>query len=143
MIEIKKWRDLRNEISPLTEEEQISKIVNYWSKEPIVNFVLNYNEYKKWPTSWELISDGYFDSVAIAYLMMETFILIGWDRNRFKLEYIKPDDHSDYIMILKIDNKNILNYSYNEVYNIENYTYDKRLICLQYNKDNKLEEINE
>lgn len=125
---IGEWRDFRKNIKNLSEEEQINQVVNYWSKMPIVNFVLNYNEYEKWPTAWELITDGYFDTVSIAYLMMETLIICGWDKNRFRLEYIKPDENSEYLMVLIIDDKFILNYSYNEVYNIENYHY---LRCIE------------
>ena len=120
---IKEWRDFRKDIKNLSSDEQILGVVNYWSKMPVVNFVLNYNEYDKWPTAWELITEGYFDSISIAYLMMETLVICGWNKDRFKLEYIKPDDSSEYIMVLIIDNRLVLNYSYNEVYNIDEYEY--------------------
>lgn len=137
---IKDWRDFRKDIKSLSEHDQIENIVKYWAKVPTVNFVLNYNEYDKWPTPWELLTDGYFDSVTIAYMMLQTFLTIGWSEDRFRLEYIKPDEASDFIMVLIIDEKYILNYSYNEVYNITNYKYDRRLINLIFD-GNKLKEF--
>lgn len=138
---IKDWRNFRKSIENSSENKQIKENVLYWSKMPTVNFVLNYNEFNKWPTPWDIVSEGYYDSIAIAYLMMETLILLGWDKKRFSLNYIKPDESSDFIMVLIIDDKNVLNYSYNEVYNIKNYTYDRCIEKLQYNDDGSLEKI--
>lgn len=130
------WRDFRKSLQGKDETYIIENILDYWSKKPIVNFVLNYNDYKNWPTPWELISEDYFDSICIAYLMMETFISLGFNKERFELRYIKPDINSECIMILILDNCKVFNYSYNEIYNIEDISYINCLVKIKYINDN-------
>lgn len=135
LLKIKEWRDFRISINDKNEVDQLTDVVEYWSKAPLVNYVLDYNTFKEWPTPWELISEDYFDSITIAYLMMETLITLKWNKDRFVLSYIKPDDNSDYIMVLIVDNKYVLNYSYNEIYDINDLKYDKCLINIKYEND--------
>ncbi|AXH72781.1 MAG: putative periplasmic protein [Caudoviricetes sp.] len=134
------WKDFRKSLNGKNENEIIHSTINYWSKKPIVNFVLNYNTYETWPTPWEIISEDYFDSICIAYLMMETLISLGFEKDRFELRYIKPDADSDYIMILILDNKHVFNYSYNELYDISNVSYINCMIKLRY-IENRIEKV--
>lgn len=112
---IKKWREFRTLLGTLTAEQQINSVVEYWSKMPLTNFVMDWDDAQSWPTPWEIISEDYYDSVAIAYMMLETLKAVGWDESQFELRYIQDKVDNSRMMILILDNETVLNYSYNEI----------------------------
>lgn len=138
---LKQWKKLREDLKTLNTNDKISKTVDFWSKAPTVNFVLNYNEYKKWPTPWDLIYDNFYDSIVIAYLMSQTLIFSGIPETDHEFRYIKIGDEIDYCMILIIDKKYVLNYSYGTVIDIKDLKYKNCLLKLEYDNKKKLKEF--
>lgn len=133
------WKNFRKDLNELNTYDKIVQTINFWGKAPLVNFVLNYYEYRSWPTPWELIYENFYDSVVLSYVMSQTLLLS--DPNQIhEFRYIKPNEESDYTMILIVDNQYVLNYSYRSVIDISDITYTKCLIRLKYN-NKKLEEI--
>lgn len=115
MSNIQRWRDFRETIKSLPEEMKIKEALRYWEKSALVNFVLDYEDPEQWPTPWELISDDYYDSIVISIMIVETLILSGFHHERFELRYIHNDYDSSRFMIVIIDGKLVLNYSYGEI----------------------------
>lgn len=117
---LKDWRALREHLATLDENDQIEALRTYWEKMPMSLHVLDYDNAKEWPTPWELISENYYDTNVIAYLMMETLKNIGWSEDRFELAYIQDKNDNSRLMVLILDNKNVLNYSYGEIVSLDN-----------------------
>ena len=118
--QILKWREFRLEISKMNEIDQINLVVNYWSKAPTITFAIDWFE-RQFPTPWEIINEGYYDLNYIAFLMKETLTNSGWEESRIKMCYIKTKENDYEGMVLIIDNKYLLNYSYMEVLNYDDY----------------------
>lgn len=110
------WRDFRSTLYDLDELDKLNAVAEFWSKLPLVTYVIDWHQPQTWPTCWQLLHDGYFDTCAVAYLMEQTLILIGWDPSRLKLLYIKNTKIEEQMMTLLIDDKWALNYSYGEVF---------------------------
>lgn len=136
---LKEWKNFRSDIATLNTFEKILKTIDFWKDAPLVNFVLNYNEYKDWPSPWELIYENFYDSIVLSYVMSQTLLLIDEDQSH-ELWYIKPDIEHDYCMILIVDDMYVLNYSYGSVILKDNLKYDNCLIRLKY-ENKKLKEL--
>lgn len=113
------WRDFRASIQNLPEVEQLEKTAIFWAKAPLITYSIDWDKASDWPTPWELIHEGNFDNTSIAYLMEQTLIALGWDSSRLELSYIRLKDNSDQMMILLVDDKYVLNYSWGEVFDID------------------------
>ena len=137
---VSQWKSLRKEITGINKNERISKTISFWKYAPLVNFVLNYNEYMRWPTPWDIIHDNFYDSISIAYLMSQTLLMSGDDESEHEFRYVKINDETDYLMILVINQKYVLNYSYDSVIDISDINYRNCLIKLKY-ENKKLKEI--
>lgn len=120
------WREFRTSIKDCSELDQLNKVVQFWSKAPIITYSIDWDKANSWPSVWELIHEGNFDTNAIAFLMEQTLIALGWDPERLLLSYIRLKDNSDQMMILCVDNKYVLNYSWGELYDIDKL----RSICI-------------
>lgn len=108
---LKEWRDLRETIKNKTKMDKLKDVVIFWSKQGIVNYVLDYDNPETWPTVWELISEGFYDQTALSYLMAETLFLV--DENP-RLVLIKIVKTNEILLVVSIDDY-ILNYSYNDI----------------------------
>lgn len=136
---LKDWKKIRKSISTLDNESKIQEVVDFWKTAPLVNFVLNYNEYAKWPSAWEIIDDNIYDSISIAYVMAMTLVFSGYPEKDIIMKYVKPNDETDYIMVIILDNSTVLNYSYGEIVDIKDASWTKTLITLHF-IDKKIKE---
>lgn len=127
---ILKWRELRASLTNKDEFNQLLATAEFWADAPLQTFVLDWDQIEKWPTAWELLYEGNFDTNVVAILMEQTLVLSGWDNARFKLMYIKDTKIEAQMMTLLVDDKWILNYSLREVFD---YTRIKHH-CLTYIK---------
>ena len=110
------WRSFRNSLSDYDESTQLQRICEFWAQVPLQTFVLDWDQEPSWPSAWQLIHEGNFDSIAVSILMEQTLILSGWNPERLKLMYVKDIKREDQMMILLIDDRLALNYSYKEVF---------------------------
>jgi hypothetical protein len=113
---ILEWRKFRQTLGDLSESEQLTEICKFWANAPLTTYALDWDAPESWPTAWQLISEGNFDSIVIAYLMEQTLILAGWDPSRMKLAYLHNNSIADQMMVVLVDDKWLLNYSIGEVY---------------------------
>lgn len=115
---LKDWRAFRYSLIGLEIEEQLAKVVEYWSVVPIVTFFLDFDNPESWPTPWELIYKGIFCPSGIAYLMLKSLELVKdseWSDNDLKLFLIKDLDKQETFLILVVQDKYALNYNHNKV----------------------------
>lgn len=119
LVHIKSWKELRDKIKWFDDENKIIEVMKYWQKVPTVHYVMDWDKPEKWLTPWEIIHDDYYDDVAIVYMMAETLILDGMDPSRIELRYIQDKTDKSRFMILIIDGKYVLNYSYDEVLTVK------------------------
>lgn len=113
------WREFRLALTKLDEADQIKKVAELWAMAPIQNYLLDWETTDNWPSPWEIINEGYYCPVAIAYLMHQSLALSGWNPDRLELQYIRNIEESWQTMIMVIDNKLVLNYSLGEIVNLE------------------------
>lgn len=119
---VRHWRDFRLSFTKdETDSEQLIKTVNYWQQFPTLNYLLDVDFPNKWPTTWELIMKGDFCVSSFAYLMEQTLLMSDdrWTQDRLQLVYIDDRANSTQLMIVVVDNKYVINYSYNEVNNFD------------------------
>lgn len=117
---LSEWRNFRNSLLHLDEMEQLEKVAYWVNQAPTSTYVLDYDNPKSWPGPWELINQGDFDDVAMAYLMEQTLLLLGWDPSRLTLHMVRNSAESFQSMILLVDKKWALNYAHASVFNFDN-----------------------
>ncbi len=108
------WRELRNQISALPDDEKFEPLLRWWAKAPICAYAIDAYDCAQWPTPWELLNENMFCTSAVAYLMAQTLILSGVNEARIMLTCIKGND--DERLIVVVDDSIVLNYSYGEVF---------------------------
>jgi hypothetical protein len=113
------WRKFRQSLQNLPETDQLSRIARFWGDAPLQTYVIDWDKSNEWPSAWQLVHDGDFDSNVVAILMEQTLILLGWNPERLNLMFIKDSVIEEQMMILVIDNTRVLNYSYYEVFELE------------------------
>jgi hypothetical protein len=113
---ILEWRKFRQNLNEFEEFQQLTETCKFWAQAPLQTYVLDWDQGSEWPTAWQLIHEGNFDTIVVSLLMEQTLILAGWNSSRLKLIFLKNTVIEDQMMILVVDNKWALNYSYGEVF---------------------------
>ena len=120
---IRHWRDFRKTFNEdQSDEEQLLETANYWQEFPIhAHYIIDVDRPKRWPTPWELLHKGDFCTNSLAYMMEQTLLLADerWTKDRFQLMFIDNKTLSAMAMILVVDNKYVLNYSQNQIFNFD------------------------
>lgn len=126
------WRDFRQSLNQHTDDLEILNLVNsFWQKWATVKITLDWDDPQQWPTAWELIHSGDLCKSSLAYMMHETLFLSDedrWSLDRLRLMLIKDNDHEDMYMVLLVDNKFLLNYSLDQVINIDDQLVDYNIM---------------
>jgi hypothetical protein len=121
------WKSFRKTLPRFPEAEQMKQVVEYWALPPLMTFAYDPEVPNSWGTPWEMIDEGNWCRNSVAIGMEFTLRLSGWDAKRLKLRYWKDYDISDLILVLQIDDKWLLNYSYRSVVELPNTRHD--IIC--------------
>lgn len=118
MDQLVKWKEFRDYLGTIEDDfVKFDKTMKYWQNAPFSKFVINWND--KFPTPWEVINEGYYDSILIAFMIKQTLVFSGVKEDRIKLCYSRNADFEG--MIVVIDNKHLINYSHDEILDYENY----------------------
>ena len=114
------WRKFRQTLEPLSDEDKVKSVVDFWSRAPRVNFYLNPEHLQEWPDPWELITENMYCDIAVALGMTYTLALTdGFDASRLKLQIMRSRQQSLEVNLSVVDQGlYVLNYSHNEVLNI-------------------------
>lgn len=108
------WRELRNQITTQPESDKLLTLLRWWAKAPICAYSIDGRDCSQWPTPWELLNENMFCTSSIAYMMAQTLILSGFEKDRIELVFIKSDD--DERLVVLVDGSLVLNYSYGETF---------------------------
>jgi hypothetical protein len=122
------WRKFRKSLEGMTEIDQLLKVAQWGAMVPLVTYVLDYDDTSEWPTAWELINEGMFCRTAVAYMMEQTLIMLKWDPARLKLSFVRNSEEQDQMMVLRVDDTWVLNYSLGELFNFDNVVQDCALL---------------
>jgi hypothetical protein len=114
------WRSFRQNLEGKPETEQLENIAEWFGQAPLSTFVLDFDRPDTWITPWEIMSEGDFCTTAIAYMMEQTLLLLGWAPERLRLIYVRNMQIQDQMMILLVDDKYALNYEHKAVFNFDN-----------------------
>jgi hypothetical protein len=123
-----RWRELRSILtSDKTDHQHLIDVVSFWSKAPMVNPYLNWDDTKSWPDPWELIASMDFDPSSVA-LGMEYTLLLGedgrWTTDRLQLGLVRLIDGSQQYIVLNVDGNHILNHYLNTVVSMDECSKD-------------------
>ena len=103
------WKTFREQLPPT--DEAISEVVEFWKACPTVNRTFDPYDPSMWPTAWELMDEGLFCKSGLALAMAYTLIYSDtlWIT---RIELAMIEAFSDRFLVVIIDNKMIINYSY-------------------------------
>lgn len=121
------WRKFRKSLEGMNDLDQLLKVAKWCAQAPLVTYVLEYDQPSTWPNAWELINEGMFCRTAVAYLMEQSLLMLGWDASRLRLSFVKAED--DQMMVLVADQKWVLNYSLGELFNFDNVRQDCAILA--------------
>ena len=115
---ISMWKDFREEINDLPEDEMLNSIANFFADVPIGSRCLDFYTPESWPTPWELLYHKLFCTSSISLLIYHTLSLV-LDNDRVKIILIDSDN--DRFLVPLVDKHYIFNFELGKVNNIKNY----------------------
>lgn len=116
------WREFRNSLKIWPDD--IDRVAKEWAKAPLVNHYLEYDDPKKWPDAWTLLSEGIFCDISIALGMFYTLYYSNYSHNETMeiRQYRLVDQHRNLNLVLLEHGKYMLNYSLGTIVNIQDVT---------------------
>ena len=116
---IAKWRELREHISTLSEEEQINSIAEFFARVPIGARCIDFYTPDSWPTPWELLYHKLFCASTISLLIYHTLcIALGEER----VSIVLIDSGDDRFLVPLVDKQRVFNFELGKVNNIKECT---------------------
>lgn len=109
------WKLFRESLKSLPEENQLTAVALYWGQAPLMKLAYDIERAETLPSPWEMINEGSWCRNSVAVGMEFTLRLAGWDPRRLELRLIRDWDISEVILLLIIDGKEVLNYTYSTV----------------------------
>ena len=117
---LQSWKNIRKKLTAdLNDIEHLIHVVNFWSQCPISRRFLDWDKPEQWLDPWHLMHQNNFDECAISLGMFYTLKLSTdgrWDSERLQLMLIKNPQEQFQDIVLQVDDRYILNYEYNTVY---------------------------
>jgi hypothetical protein len=118
------WKAFRKSLVGLPEEEQFAKTAKYWAMAPLSKIAYDVEQPSTWLTPWEMVSAGDWCRNSVAIGMEFTLRLAGMKADRLRLEMFRDYDISEAVLVLIIDERRVLNYTYGEVIDYPNTRHD-------------------
>lgn len=116
---LRDWRSFRRDlIREQTDQEQLEKVAEYWTKPPLSTYFLDWDHPEKWMTPWEILFYGNFCRSTIAYMMEQTLLLSDcgrWTTDRLELWLVKDSTPEEIYILLVVDGKYALNNEHGKV----------------------------
>lgn len=113
---IANWRELREHISSLSEEEQINSIAEFFARVPIGSRCIDFYTPDSWPTPWELLYHSLFCTSTISLLIYHTLcIALGEER----VSIVLIDSKEDRFLVPLVDKQRVFNFELGKVNNIK------------------------
>lgn len=113
---IANWRELREHISNLSEEEQINSIAEFFARVPIGARCIDFYTPDSWPTPWELLYHKLFCPSTISLLIYHTLcVTLGEER----VSIVLIDSGDDRFLVPLVDKQRVFNFELGKVNNIK------------------------
>lgn len=106
------WRQFRDSLARLTEEQQLAAVADYWAKAPLLTTAYDLERCKDWPTIWEMIHANQWCRSSVAIGMEATLRLAGWAADRLTLALMHDRTIQSILMVLIVDDIWLLNYDW-------------------------------
>ena len=111
------WKQFRTEIE--NSETPLEDVAEFWSHAPFVSPYLDPGNPTIWPDPWHLILDAKYDDLAIPLGMLYTLKLTQrFMGSKFEIHMSIPDNKDKQYMLI-VDDKQVLNFEYKAVIDIE------------------------
>ena len=107
------WQRLRQQSNDLILPQQLLMINDWWMKAPIVNRTILWNDPKKWPDPWQLLTNSGYCELARALGIVYTIMLL--DKQLYSTLSIINNGQDN--LVLVDDGKYILNWAPGEMLN--------------------------
>ena len=131
---IEKWRDFRESLDGLPEEELLNNVAQFFADVPVGARSLDFYTPESWPTPWELLYHQLYCASSISLLIYHTLcIALGRDR----VQIVLADTGTDLLLLPIVDKKYIFNYELGKVNN----TSDHSLTIIDDFADSNIEQI--
>lgn len=105
-------------VSELSDQQQLQKVADWWSKAPVSRDWLNWDDPLNWPDPWELIATKNLDNSAISLGMSYTLVLgqdSRWSADRISLRLVSDRERTMQHLVTVVDQKYVLNFDYAKV----------------------------
>ena len=128
------WKNLRNDISKMQLQDQLSNVAKFFSTIPFGSRSLDYYSPSTWESPWEIIYHNNFCKSAISLLIFYTIQLLHQD---IIVELILVDDGEDEYLLPIINATFVLNYELGQVNTSQDIIHELRIIATYTEKDIK------
>jgi hypothetical protein len=106
---LKLWRRFRNDLNKLDDDDALQQLTDWWKTAPVAARVIDPYDNTNWPDPWELIYNDQYDENTVTLGMCYTLQLIEWPCT---LQLVQCNQKNEIKLILLVDDKHVLNYSY-------------------------------
>lgn len=118
---LKIWRNFRNELLNIDDEEEVLQaVVDWWKSAPINSRVIDLYDNEQWPNPWDLLYSGDYDENVITLGMAYTLDLIEWP---CEVKLIQDSNKSEVKLIILVDDEYILSYTYGIINKLEDISH--------------------
>lgn len=123
------WHHLRTNLKDLPLEVAAHTVNDWWFRAPFVSHYLDYDNWKSWPTPWELLADNDFCDIARALGILYTITMSEHTEVK-NISLVKTENDN---LVLINNGKYMLNWAPHKLLNIESTN-----IAIQYQIDGAL-----
>jgi len=113
------WKTLRSQLTgQLTDEQYLQLVVDWWSRAPLQNHVLDYDHSDTWPDPWMLLYNGNFDASSVSLGMLYTLNLAEnsrWNSDQLCLMLLKDTARHQLQLGLCVNNTWLLGWEYQRI----------------------------
>ena len=112
---IEKWRNFRESLDGLPEEEVLNNVAEFFAAVPIGSRCIDYYTPESWPNPWELLYHKLFCTNSISLLIYHT-LCVTLEKDRVEIVLVETED--DRFLLPIVDKQRIFNYELGKVNNI-------------------------
>lgn len=129
---INHWKQFREQMSTLSEDEQIQAVATFFADVPLGARCVDYYTPKTWPTPWEILHKGNFCPSSTSLLMYYTFRLLTNFKKDVTIHLI--EDNNDRYLIVAVDKIFVLNYELGRISNWHHVKEHEKIIDTFHNE---------
>jgi hypothetical protein len=115
------WKTLRAQLTAdLTDQQYLQLVVDWWSRAPLQNHVLDYLHNDTWPDPWTLLYQGNFDASSVSLGMLYTLSLAEsprWQPSQLCLMLLKDPARHQLQLALCVSDTWLLGWEYQRITN--------------------------